>query len=143
LTGDGLKFLTINAQKAGGNNPSLVDIVTMLDQHSPDFLFLAETPMHPHSGALIHALRNIDYIIHHHMSNASFQPDGPTRKKWESSPDLGTWEMRSPRWDEWEGEKCGRSHFEIINSNLDEKNRKASGGLLNILWTTRTNMIML
>jgi hypothetical protein len=47
----------------------------MLDQHSPDFLFLTETPMHPHSGALIHALRNHDYIIYYHMSNAPFQLD--------------------------------------------------------------------
>jgi len=38
-TGEGLRFLTINAQKAGANNPSLVDIITMLDRHSPDFLF--------------------------------------------------------------------------------------------------------
>jgi hypothetical protein len=45
--------------------------------------------------------------------------------------------------DEWEGGKCGRSHNGIINDNLDEKNGKASGGLLNILWTTRKNMIML
>ena len=38
------KFLTINAQKAGANNPSLVDIFGSLDQNSPDFLLLTETP---------------------------------------------------------------------------------------------------
>ena len=75
LTGDGLKFLTINVQKAEANNPSLVDIVTILVRHSPDFLFLTETPMHPHNGALIHALRDRDYIIHHHLSNVWFKPD--------------------------------------------------------------------
>jgi hypothetical protein len=68
----GLKFLTINAQKAGTNSPSMADLVTMLDQHPPDFLFLTETPLHPHSGALLHALRNRGYRIHHHPSNASF-----------------------------------------------------------------------
>ena len=66
----------------------------------------------------------------------------PTCKKWESRPDLETWETRSFRLDEWE-EGCGRSHNGIINGNLDEKNEKASDGLLNILWTTRKNMIML
>jgi hypothetical protein len=39
-TAEGLKFLTINAQKAGANSSSLVEIITMMDQHSPDFLFL-------------------------------------------------------------------------------------------------------
>ena len=34
----GLTFLTINEKKAGTNNPSLDDIITVLDQHSPDFL---------------------------------------------------------------------------------------------------------
>ncbi len=48
----------------------------MIDQHSPDLFFLTETPMHPHSGALIHALRNRGYKVHHHPSNAPFQPDG-------------------------------------------------------------------
>ena len=67
-----LKFLTINAQKAGANSPFLVIIVTMLDQHSPDFLFLTETPMHPHSGALLIALRNRGQGIHHHPSNVPF-----------------------------------------------------------------------
>jgi len=31
--------------------------------------------MHPHSGTLIHALRNRGYKIHHHSTNAPFQPD--------------------------------------------------------------------
>ncbi len=35
-----------------------VDIITMLDQSSSDFLFLAENPMHPHSGTLLNTLRN-------------------------------------------------------------------------------------
>ena len=56
-----LKFLTINVQKAGANSPSLVDIITMLDHHSPDFLLLTETPLPPHSRALRQALRNRGY----------------------------------------------------------------------------------
>ncbi len=40
-----LKFLTIYVQKAGANNPSLADIITMIDQHSPDFFLLTETPL--------------------------------------------------------------------------------------------------
>ena len=46
-TVEGFKFLTINTQNAGANSPSLVGIVTMLGQHSPDFLFLAETSIAP------------------------------------------------------------------------------------------------
>ncbi len=76
MTGVELKFLTINAQKAGANNPSLANIATMLDQHSPDILLLTETPLPPHSGALLHVLRNRGYRIHHHPPNAPFQPDG-------------------------------------------------------------------
>jgi hypothetical protein len=74
--GERLKFFTINAQKAGANSPSLTDLVTLLDQQSPDFLLIKETPMHPHSGALLHVLRNREYRVHHHPSNASFHPDG-------------------------------------------------------------------
>jgi hypothetical protein len=70
-----LRFLTINVQKAGANNPSLVDIITMMDQHSPDFLFLTKTPLAPHSGALRQALRNRGYRIHHTPVNALFQPE--------------------------------------------------------------------
>ena len=40
-----LTFITINAQKAGAQSPSLSDIVTMLDDHSPDILLLTETPI--------------------------------------------------------------------------------------------------
>ncbi len=47
-----LKFLTINVQKAGANSPSLADIITVMDQHSPDFLLLTEAPLAPHNGAL-------------------------------------------------------------------------------------------
>ena len=41
------------------------------------------------------------------------------------------------------GENVGGQHFGIGNGNLDDKNGKASGGLLNIIWTTIMNMIML
>jgi len=67
-----LKFLTKNVQKAGANSPSPVDIITMLDHHSPDFLLLTETPLPPHSGALLQVLRNLGYRIHHHSANAPF-----------------------------------------------------------------------
>ena len=67
----------------------------------------------------------------------------PTCKKWDSGPDLGTWEMRSAGRDEWEGGNNGRSHNGIINGKLDKNNGKASGGLLNILWTTRKDVILL
>ncbi len=39
-TATNLTLLTINAQKAGANSPSLSDVVTMLDDLSPDILFL-------------------------------------------------------------------------------------------------------
>ena len=55
-TATNLTLLTINAQKAGANSPSLLDVVTMLDDHSPDILFLAETPLNTHIGALTHVL---------------------------------------------------------------------------------------
>jgi len=67
-----LSFFTINAQNAGANNPSLVDIIAMSYHHSMVFLLLIETPLSPHSGALLHALRNRVYRIHHHSSNAPF-----------------------------------------------------------------------
>ncbi len=41
-----LTFLTLNAQKAGANSPSIADVITMLDNHSPDILFITETPLH-------------------------------------------------------------------------------------------------
>ena len=71
-----LVFFTTNAQKTGANIPSLVGIIKMLDNHYPDFIFLTETPMHPHSGTLLHALRNWGYKIHHHPTKTPFQPDG-------------------------------------------------------------------
>ncbi len=43
-TNTSLTLLTITAQKAGPNSPSLLDIVTILDEHNPDVLFLTETP---------------------------------------------------------------------------------------------------
>jgi len=70
-----LTLLTINAQKARANSPSLADIVTMLDDHSPDILFLTETPHHTRSGALKQVLRNRDYCTHYHPANAPSPPD--------------------------------------------------------------------
>ena len=70
-----LTFLTVNAQKAGPNSPSLMDIVTTLDEHSPDFLFLTETPQHNRSGALAHVLRNRGFRIHYHPANSPSPPD--------------------------------------------------------------------
>ena len=70
-----LTLLILNAQKARANISSLTDIITVLDQHTPDFLFLTEIPLHPHSGALTHALRNRGFSLHYHPSNAPSQPD--------------------------------------------------------------------
>ena len=70
-----LTLLTINEQKAVANSPSLSDIVTMLNDHSPDILFLTETPLHTRSGALTHVLRNREYCIHYHPANAPSPPD--------------------------------------------------------------------
>ena len=42
-TSTSLSFLTINAQKAGINSPSLSDIVTMLDDHAPN-ISLSQRP---------------------------------------------------------------------------------------------------
>jgi len=69
--------MTLNAQKAGANSPPLADIVTMLDHHKPDFLLLAETPRHPHNGALAHTLHNRGYKIHYHPTNAPSHLDTP------------------------------------------------------------------
>jgi len=65
-----LTLLTINAQNTGANIPSLVDAITILDDHSPYILFLTEAPLHTHNGALTHVLRNRGYSIHHHPANA-------------------------------------------------------------------------
>jgi len=70
-----LTFLTINAQTAGTNSPSLSDVVTMLDDHSPDILFFTDTPLHTRSGVLLHVLRNRGFRIHYHKSNALSPPD--------------------------------------------------------------------
>ena len=40
------------------------------------FFFLSDNQMHPHSRALLHALRNRGYMIHHHPYNAMFQSEG-------------------------------------------------------------------
>jgi hypothetical protein len=64
-----LTFLTINAQKAGANSPSRTDIVTLLDDHSPDILFFTETPLHTRNGAMLHVLRNRGYHIHYHRTD--------------------------------------------------------------------------
>ena len=71
-----LSFLTLNAQKAGSNNPSLTDIVYISDLHTPDFLLLTETPLLPKNGALTHILRNGGYKIHYNSINAP-SPPGP------------------------------------------------------------------
>ena len=47
-----LTFLTIHAQKAGANSPSLAHVITMLNDHSPDILFVTEAPLHTHSTGL-------------------------------------------------------------------------------------------
>jgi hypothetical protein len=69
LTSDRLPFLTFNGQKAGSNIPSLVDIVSLLDLHTPEIMLLTETPLLPSSGALTHILRNRGYKIHYHPIN--------------------------------------------------------------------------
>jgi hypothetical protein len=46
-----------------------------MDQHSPDFLLLTETPLAPQSETLRRALRNRGYRIHHTPANAPFQPE--------------------------------------------------------------------
>jgi hypothetical protein len=71
----GLTFLTLNAQKAGSKSPFMTDIITAMDRHTPDFLYLTETPLHSHSCALIYTLRNRDYRLHYCPSNASPQQD--------------------------------------------------------------------
>ncbi len=72
----GITFLTLNIQKARDENPSLADdIVAMLDHHAPNFLLLTETPLHPHSGALTHVLRNQGYKFHLHPANAESHQD--------------------------------------------------------------------
>ena len=64
-TGIELKFLTINVQKAGANNPSLVYIITIIDHHYPDFLLLTKTSMPPIAGpfAKLSAIEAAEYTI--------------------------------------------------------------------------------
>ena len=53
-----LTFLTLNAQKAGANSPSLADFATLLDNNNPGVLFLTEAPPHSRSEPWTHLLRN-------------------------------------------------------------------------------------
>jgi hypothetical protein len=69
-----LSFLTLDAQKAGPNNPSLVDIVSLLDSQTPDFLLLTETPLLPNNKALTHILRKRGYKIHDNTTKAPSPP---------------------------------------------------------------------
>ena len=61
-----ITILTINTQKMGTNSPSLTDMITLLDQHTPGVLLLTETPPIPHQGALNQVLRNRGYKTHYH-----------------------------------------------------------------------------
>jgi hypothetical protein len=70
-----LSFLTLNVRKAGRNSPSLEDIISLLDLHTPYFVPLTETPLLPCSGTLTHMLRNVGYKIHYHPINAPSPPD--------------------------------------------------------------------
>jgi len=53
-----ISILTLNTHNAGYNSPSLTDMVTLLDLHTPDILLPTETPMHLHQGALTQFLHN-------------------------------------------------------------------------------------
>jgi hypothetical protein len=70
-----LSFMTLNVRKAGIYSPSLVDIVSLLDLYTPDFVLLTETPLLPNNGARTHILRNMGYKIHYHPINAPSPPD--------------------------------------------------------------------
>ncbi len=74
-TATNLTLLTINVQKVGANSPSLADVVAMLDGHSPDILFLTETPLHIRGGALTHVFRNRGYRMHYHPANVPSPPN--------------------------------------------------------------------
>ncbi len=54
----------------GTNSPSLTDMVTLLDRHTPDVLLLTETPTLPLQGALTQVLCNRGYKTHYHPVNA-------------------------------------------------------------------------
>jgi hypothetical protein len=53
-----ITILTLNTQNAESNNPSLTDIVTLIDLHTPAVLLLTETLMITHHGSLTQVLRN-------------------------------------------------------------------------------------
>jgi hypothetical protein len=65
-----LPLLTLNVPKAGLHSSSLVDIVSLLESHTPDFLLITETFLLHNNGALTHILRNRGYKIHYHPANA-------------------------------------------------------------------------
>ena len=65
-----ITILTLNTQKMGPNSPSLTNIVTLLDRHTPDVLLLTETPPLSHQGALTQILRNRGYKTQYHLANA-------------------------------------------------------------------------
>ena len=71
-----LTLLTLYSQKAGANIPSMADIIHMIDDHSPDILFLTETPLPTRNRALKHVLTNRGYCIHFHPANAPSLSDG-------------------------------------------------------------------
>ena len=70
-----LSFLTLNAQKADSNSPSLANVVSFLDLHPPYFLLLTETSLLSDNGALTHILRNSGNQIRCHPINAPSPPD--------------------------------------------------------------------
>ena len=75
-TATNLTLLTLNTQKAGTNSPSMVDIIHMIDDHSPDILFLTETPLPTRNRALKHVLTNRGYCVHFNPANAPSPSDG-------------------------------------------------------------------
>ena len=70
-----ISILTLNTQNGRYNSPSLTDMVTILDLHSPDILLLTETPMHPHQGALTHVFSNKGYKTHYNLVNSPSPKD--------------------------------------------------------------------
>jgi len=66
-----IPILTLNIQKMETNSPSLTDMVTLLDRHTPDILLLTGTPFLPHQGALTQVLRNIGYKTQYHPVNTT------------------------------------------------------------------------
>ena len=58
----------------GHQSPSLTDMVTLLDVHTPYILLLTETPMHPHKGALARVLNHRGYKTHYNAINAPSPP---------------------------------------------------------------------